>query len=69
MDFKITIREITVLETSTTDKLFLHTELPTACYPFKGSESLRLDAAQGTGKAYCEKHFPGVPVRFVATEE
>lgn len=65
----IKVKEITLLETSTTDKLFLHTELPSACYPFDGSETLRLDAAHGTGRDYCVKNFLGVPVRVIKTGE
>lgn len=69
MSTTINVLEITMILGRGTDKIFLHTDLPSATYPFKGSESLRLDITQGDGEKYCAKNFPGVPVREIRTGE
>lgn len=42
------------------DNIFLETTLPTAVWPFSGTETVRLDAARGTAEQYLRDHFPGL---------
>ena len=48
------------------DYCILHCALPDAGWPYKeNSLALTFHAAQGTGKAYCEKHFPNIKINVV----
>jgi hypothetical protein len=62
----INVTKITVVVTSGTDKIFLHTDLPSATWPYKEeSQSLSIDAAHNTGAKYCSEHFPEIPVEVI----
>ena len=60
------IQKIVIVQNTGVDKVILYTDLPEATYPFRDTgHSLEMSVAQGKGKEYCEKHFPGVPIDVV----
>lgn len=61
---QIEVMNITIVK-SGPDKLFLCTTLPNGTWPYKGCASLCLDVAADTGKDYCAKNFPGIPVEVI----
>lgn len=61
----IKITQIEILRMGGADRIFLQTELPEGCYPFKGIAHLRLDVASGNAEEYCKKNFPNVVVMLI----
>lgn len=61
---KITV----VINTYSSDRVFLHTDEPAAIpsTPSGWNLLLSFDAQQGTGVDYCSQHYPGVPVEVVS---
>ena len=62
---EIDITKITViLNPHGMDLVSMHTDLPTTT-PGVSDEncSMIIYCAKDTGKEYCEKHFPGIPIR------
>lgn len=47
------------------DVIYLHTELKDAAWPYEDTLSIKFIATKGSGKAYCEKNFPGVKIKVV----
>lgn len=45
------------------DKLLFQTEIPSAQWPFKGTQDLYTDVATGQGEMFCKENFPGVPFK------
>ena len=60
--FKITSIEI-IQQSSSMDVVYLHTDLPNPVWPYKGTNTLRLDCAQGAGTDYAATYFPGIAVK------
>jgi hypothetical protein len=50
------------------DYIYLHTDLPTAQYPFDQKESIRITAASNFGEKYIIDNFPFIPVEIVEAE-
>lgn len=45
------------------DKLILKFDFPDGGYPFTENATATMNVARGKGQAYCEKNFPGIPVK------
>ena len=64
--YTLNIIDITILTGGThPDKIVIHSNLPSAIYPFDGKESLVITCAYQKGAEYCEKHFPNIPVNTI----
>jgi hypothetical protein len=56
--FTINIKSVTLLRTDhSPDYLFLHTDLPEGCFPYKDKATLRLEVAAGHGEKYLMDNF------------
>ena len=60
------IEKITIVIGRGTDKIMLQTNFPSSL-PKVSQENLSLDfdAEKDTGKEYCERNFPGIPIKVV----
>lgn len=61
----LTITSITIIKNGGADLVLLQTTLPSAVWPYEGSQSLSFQCAHGSGETYCAWHFPGIPVSTV----
>lgn len=62
MTNQLTIIKIEVITTKIgMDRIFLTTNKPEPCYPFKGNLTVSFPVARGTWREYIEENFPGVP--------
>lgn len=62
------VTDITVVIGGGPDTVLMKTDLPHAHYPWTGFLTVKFHAAAGTGAAYADKHFPGVPVEIVSMD-
>lgn len=62
---EIKIENITIVVDNGTDRVYLHTNLPSGVYPYSGKLNISFDVAHKEGSAYCSKHFPNIPVEVV----
>lgn len=63
---KLEITRAVVIKTpGSADQIILYTDLPEATYPYTQRLDLTARAAKGTGVAYLEKHFFGVPIEVI----
>lgn len=57
------ILHITIVKTQATDKLCMTTDLPAACWPYKGNAEVIMEVAFDWGEEYVRQHFPNVPLK------
>jgi hypothetical protein len=50
-----------VTEWAGCDYIYLETDLPSAVWPYEGTQTAKLTAAAGTGVDYARANFPGIP--------
>jgi len=54
-----------VLRKYSTDKVYLHTDLPGSTFPFYENLILQFDCAANRAKDYVAEHFPNIPVEVI----
>ena len=59
------ITKATIIKGFGADKVILFTDLPSACYPYKGNQSLSFDTAKDTANDYMRIHFADIPYTIV----
>lgn len=59
------ILSITLIRTSGTDVIYLHTDLPNPIWPFTDRAGLQAEAAASHGEKWVLEHFPGVPLEII----
>lgn len=60
------VTSLTLVEGHTgPDVLLLDTALPSAVWPYKGTQTIKMSLAKGTGRRYAREHFPGVALNIV----
>jgi hypothetical protein len=65
---KMKILKITVVQNSNAgDNIYLHTDLPSAIWPFDGAQTLSFSCARKTGGDYVNVHFPGIPFEIMGS--
>jgi hypothetical protein len=52
--------KIVILTGSGSNKIWIHTNLPSAIWPFTDTLTLSAEAAADTGADFVKKHFPGI---------
>lgn len=57
---------IQIIEGEGADDILIETDLPCGVYPFAGRATLKMQAAQGTGKEYVARNFDGIPVEVIS---
>lgn len=58
--------EIGILQTKHRgDNIVLEVDIPEGTFPWIHNTTLRTSVTWGKGRAWCEKHFPGVPITFL----
>lgn len=62
------IKKATVIQGTGTDKVYLATNLPDPCWPFRGTLSLSFHAEAGSGERYVKDYF-GIDVQVIKTRE
>lgn len=58
------ILKITIVR-DLSDEFLIEVDLPSGCYPHNDNMTLHTRVATGSGESYCERYFPGIPVKII----
>lgn len=61
--FSFEMLEATIVSGAGPDYIFIKTNLPDACYPYKGQLVLQFTCAANGVEDYMRKHFADIPVK------